>query len=46
MCGEKDTSPWASGEGFFVEIRFNDPEKRVAVADEEMRDRLITADYH
>jgi hypothetical protein len=43
--GEKDALPWGSSEGYFVEIRFDDPHAHAStVADEELIDKVITAD--
>lgn len=42
--GDKDAVPWGSSEGYFIEIRFDDPSKRSKVVDEEFRDKIITAE--
>lgn len=43
--GQRDALPPPEGEGgMFVEIRFDAPGRAITVVDEEMKDRVITAD--
>ena len=44
--GEKDSLPSQNGaEGFFLELKFNDPEgKKSGVVDEDFKNEVITAD--
>ena len=44
--GEKDSLPSQDGaEGFFLELKFNDPEgKKSGVVDEDFKNEVITAD--
>ena len=41
--GEIDALPH-SPEGYFLEIRFDDPQHPSKVVDEEMKDKVLTAD--
>lgn len=41
--GQRDAEPDAQ-EGFFLEIRFDDPERASGVVDPEFQDKVLTAD--
>jgi hypothetical protein len=42
--GELDAYPPPKGQDFFLEIRFDDPNRNPGVVDEEFRDKVLTAD--
>lgn len=43
--GQKDAIPWNdSGEGYFLEIRFDRPGKSTGVVDLEYQDKVLTVD--